>query len=104
MQRICELLKGLRFEDCDHLQVAKRVHETSRQIIEGEISVKSGQVIIRSQLLANRSIGPKAMQEEIQGLERELSRARVEKQQHEVEELLTVSTPNLSDALQQFLS
>lgn len=88
---MCELLKGLRFEDCDHLQVAKAVHATARQIIDGEISVKSGQVIIRSQLLANRRLGSKAMQDEIQGLERELSRARVEKEQHEVEELHTVS-------------
>lgn len=67
----------------------------ARQIMDGEIELKEGQLIIRSQLLANRNLGPKAMQEEIQGLERELSRARVEKEQHEVEELHTVTLQTL---------
>ena len=94
IERLCQFLKGLRFEDCDHLRVAKRVHATARKIIDGEMTHKSGQVHIRSQLLADSNISSKAMQEEIQGLERELSRARVEKQQHEVEELHTVIPPS----------
>eukprot|EP00210_Caulerpa_lentillifera_P009388 g8950.t1 len=87
IKRICERLQELQFDDCNHLQLAKTVHLTSRGILEKKIPEKDGQETIRNQLLANLSISPKDMQQEIQGLERELSRARVEKKASEVDEL-----------------
>eukprot|EP00210_Caulerpa_lentillifera_P001852 g1781.t1 len=87
IKRICERLRELQFDDCNHLKLAKTVHNTSRGILDKKIPEKDGQENIRNQLLANLSISPKDMQQEIQGLERELSRARVEKKASEVDEL-----------------
>lgn len=68
------------------------MHTTSRGILDKKIPEKEGQETIRNQLLANLSISPKDMQQEIQGLERELSRARVEKKASEVDELQMVNS------------